>query len=73
MIPLLRLADSLDLGREQRVENVKVRLDNGKVELELVSSGDVELEEWAARRVDPVFQEVYGRPLAVRASSRENN
>jgi len=72
MIPLLRLADSLDLGREQRVENVKVRMDNGAVELELVSSGDVELEEWAARRVDAVFQQVYGRPLAVRASSREN-
>ncbi len=72
MIPLLRLADSLDLGREQRVENVKVRMDNGKVELELVSSGDVELEEWAVRRVEPVFQQVYGYPLAVRTSSREN-
>jgi exopolyphosphatase/guanosine-5'-triphosphate,3'-diphosphate pyrophosphatase len=72
MIPLLRLADSLDLSREQRVDNVKVRMDNGKVELELVSRGDVELEEWAARRVDPVFQEVYGHPLGVRTSSREN-
>jgi exopolyphosphatase/guanosine-5'-triphosphate,3'-diphosphate pyrophosphatase len=73
LIPLLRLADSLDLGREQRVEQVHVQLDNGKVGLALDSSGDIELETWAAQRVDPVFQEVYGRPLAVYRGRKEGS
>jgi len=71
LIPLLRLADSLDLGREQRVEEVRVQLDNGKVGLALDASGDIELETWAAQRVDLVFQQVYGRPLAVYRGTKE--
>ena len=65
LIPLLRLADSLDRSREQRVESIECQVRNGQATVRLVSSADIELEQWAAGRVGEVFRQVYGRPLAI--------
>ena len=65
LAPLLRLADSLDRSREQRVADVQVRLRKSKVELYLHSSKDVDLEQWATQQVAGAFEQVYGGPLAV--------
>ncbi len=69
LAPLLRLADSLDRSREQRVANIQVRLRKSKVELYLQSSKDVDLEQWAAQQVEGAFEQVYGGTLAVLKSA----
>ncbi len=65
LIPPLRLADSLDRSREQRVADVRVRIRRSRVELQLVSSQEVDLEQWAAQQVDDAFRQVYNCSLIV--------
>lgn len=65
LIPPLRLADSLDRSREQRVADVRVRIRRSRVELQLVSSKEVDLEQWAAQQVDDAFRQVYNCSLIV--------
>jgi exopolyphosphatase/guanosine-5'-triphosphate,3'-diphosphate pyrophosphatase len=64
-IPLLRLADNLDRSHSQRIQNVECRMPDGQVVLQVHSTGDVDLEEWAAERAGEVFRQVYNRSLAV--------
>jgi exopolyphosphatase/guanosine-5'-triphosphate,3'-diphosphate pyrophosphatase len=65
LIPLLRVADSLDRSHEQRVESIRCRLDGGQVLLELASGADVDLETWAVERAAAVFRQVYNIPLVL--------
>ncbi|MEK7405075.1 MAG: HD domain-containing protein, partial [Acidobacteriota bacterium] len=62
---LLRLADSLDRSHEQRVESIHCRIREDQVAIQLVSSQEVDLEQWAARRDGEIFRQVFGRSLAV--------
>ena len=70
LTPLLRLADSLDRSKDQRVESLECQARNGNVVLRLRSDADVDLEQWAAERVADVFREAYGRQLAITRSRR---
>ncbi len=63
LIPLLRIADNLDRGHEQRVERVDVEISPGEVRLRLEHSRDVELELWAAGQQGTVFERTFGRRL----------
>jgi exopolyphosphatase/guanosine-5'-triphosphate,3'-diphosphate pyrophosphatase len=65
LVPILRLADNLDQGHEQRVESVECSMKNGAVILEIHTHGDPALEQWAAERVGDAFSEVYGIPFAL--------
>jgi exopolyphosphatase/guanosine-5'-triphosphate,3'-diphosphate pyrophosphatase len=65
LIPLLRLADNLDVSGEQRIQAMECRLRDGHVALQLRSTRDIDLEQWAAERVTDVFRQVYERPLAI--------
>lgn len=66
LIPLLRIADSLDRGHRQVVDSVKASVAPDQVALELTTSGDAALEQWAAEQHKEVFAEVYGKDLVVR-------
>lgn len=66
LVPLLRLADSLDRGHAQRVKNVRAAVDNGAISLLLEGSGDTDLEAWAAQRTGDDFRQVFGAKLIVR-------
>jgi exopolyphosphatase/guanosine-5'-triphosphate,3'-diphosphate pyrophosphatase len=66
LIPLLRLADSLDRSHAQRVERIDCALRNGEIVLAVHSSKDLGLEKWAAERVASLFEEVYRLKLVVR-------
>lgn len=68
LVPLLRVADSLDRSHDQRVQSLECQVRDGQVILELTSSTDVDLEGWAAERAGEVFREVYGVPVTIRAS-----
>jgi exopolyphosphatase/guanosine-5'-triphosphate,3'-diphosphate pyrophosphatase len=65
LIPLLRLADHLDLSHKQRIQSMECFVRNGHVVLQLRAPKDVDLEQWAAERVGEVFRQIYDRPLVV--------
>ena len=65
LIPLLRLADSLDRTNQQLVEHVNIQERGGVLIANIRSHGDSDLDEWAAERLTGVFQQVYGKPLEV--------
>jgi exopolyphosphatase/guanosine-5'-triphosphate,3'-diphosphate pyrophosphatase len=63
LVPLLRIADSLDRSHEQRVGDLQVQFRNGSVTLALDSNPDPDLEIWAAERVAEAFHETYAVEL----------
>jgi len=65
LIPLLRLADSLDRTNQQLVESVAIEAGTGALVANIRSHGDSDLDEWAAERLTDVFFQVYGKPLEV--------
>ncbi|MEP6715216.1 MAG: Ppx/GppA phosphatase family protein [Terriglobia bacterium] len=67
MMPLLRLADSLDRSHGQRIRslNCKVRENDFLVTLNTAVDADIDLELWAAERLTDVFRHVYAKGLTV--------
>lgn len=65
LAPVLRLADNLDRGHEQRVKSLECQLTNGQVVLRVSSPGDPDLEQWATERAADAFRQVYGKPVVV--------
>jgi exopolyphosphatase/guanosine-5'-triphosphate,3'-diphosphate pyrophosphatase len=65
LIPILRLADNLSRGRQQRIRSVDCRLRDGEVVLRIHSSHDIDLEQWGAERAGEAFRQIYNRPIAV--------
>jgi exopolyphosphatase/guanosine-5'-triphosphate,3'-diphosphate pyrophosphatase len=63
LIPLLRLAENLDVSHEQRVESLSCRIRDSEVLLQLGSGEDISLEQWAAQRAGEAFRQVYGLPI----------
>lgn len=72
LIPLLRVADSLDRGHEQRVQRVECQMRNGTILMRVVSEDDVDLEQWAADRSGEIFRQVYNAPLVLTRSKDGN-
>jgi exopolyphosphatase/guanosine-5'-triphosphate,3'-diphosphate pyrophosphatase len=66
LVPMLRLADSLDRSHDQRVDELAVQLQNGQVVIALQSDSNTNLEIWAAERAGEVFQQIYGKELVLR-------
>ncbi|MEQ1947271.1 MAG: Ppx/GppA phosphatase family protein [Bryobacteraceae bacterium] len=66
MTPLLRLAVALDCSQEQLVDDVEITVEDRTVVLNLVSRGDLDVEQWHAEQVAPVFREVLGKQLVIR-------
>jgi exopolyphosphatase/guanosine-5'-triphosphate,3'-diphosphate pyrophosphatase len=64
LIPLLRLADNLDVSHEARIQSLSCRIRDGEVLLQVSSSADISLEQWAAERTSEVFRQVYTRAIA---------
>jgi exopolyphosphatase/guanosine-5'-triphosphate,3'-diphosphate pyrophosphatase len=67
LAPLLRLADSLDRGNGQKVRSVECVVYEREivVNLHAQASAGIELELWAAGRLDPLFRQMYGRKLTI--------
>ncbi len=64
LIPLLRIADSLDRSHEQKIQDVQVSLKNGTALLSVEAEADPELELWAVGEVAPAFRSVYSLNIA---------
>ncbi|HVV45435.1 MAG TPA: Ppx/GppA phosphatase family protein [Bryobacteraceae bacterium] len=67
LIPLLRMADSLDRSRGQRVRSVAVKERENEFLLQLNAApgADIDLEIWAAERLTEIFRQVYNKPAAI--------
>jgi exopolyphosphatase/guanosine-5'-triphosphate,3'-diphosphate pyrophosphatase len=65
LTPLLRIADSLDRGHQQRVASVEAKTSPDGVVLYLQSTEKTDLEVWAAQQVASAFQQTFDRPLTV--------
>lgn len=63
LLPLLRLADSLDRSHSQKVESVECTLRANSVLVEVQSTSGADLDLWAAERAGDSFRQVYGRTL----------
>jgi exopolyphosphatase/guanosine-5'-triphosphate,3'-diphosphate pyrophosphatase len=62
---VLRLAEQLERSRDQAVDRVDVRVENGRVELRLEAHEDVAVARWAAQKEQDVFKKAFGRDLEV--------
>ncbi len=67
LMPILRLADSLDRGHAQAVKAVDARARENDilVTLHAAPDADLDLEVWAAERIGEFFQHVYGKPITL--------
>jgi exopolyphosphatase/guanosine-5'-triphosphate,3'-diphosphate pyrophosphatase len=70
LVPLLRIADSLDRGHAQRIRSLACDIRPEEVVIRLDSPVAVDLELWAAERVGEVFHKVYGLPVQLSRRSR---
>jgi exopolyphosphatase/guanosine-5'-triphosphate,3'-diphosphate pyrophosphatase len=62
---LLRLAEDLERPRDQLVRAAHARVDDGRVELRLETSGDASVSRWAAAREQDLFAAAFSRELVV--------
>jgi exopolyphosphatase / guanosine-5'-triphosphate,3'-diphosphate pyrophosphatase len=62
---VLRVAEQLERSRDQAVDRVRVRVDDGRVELRLEAHEDVTIARWAAQNEAEVFKQAFGRELEV--------
>jgi exopolyphosphatase/guanosine-5'-triphosphate,3'-diphosphate pyrophosphatase len=62
---VLRLAEQLERSRDQAVDRVDVRIDDGRVELRLEAHEDVSIARWAAQKEEEVFRQAFGRELEI--------
>jgi exopolyphosphatase/guanosine-5'-triphosphate,3'-diphosphate pyrophosphatase len=71
LMPLLRLADGLDRSRGQRIRSLECRERDSDFNILLSAppETDIDLELWAAERLNGMFREVYGKPLALTRSA----
>ena len=65
LIPLLRLADNMVRGPEQRIQSLTCRVQNGEVILQVYANGDIDLEQWGAERAAGTFHQVFNRGLSL--------
>jgi exopolyphosphatase/guanosine-5'-triphosphate,3'-diphosphate pyrophosphatase len=64
---LLRLAEDLERSRDQLVRRTSMALNNGEVELHLISDGESAVPRWAAGRETELFARAFHRGLSVAA------
>jgi exopolyphosphatase/guanosine-5'-triphosphate,3'-diphosphate pyrophosphatase len=64
---LLRLAEDLERSRDQLVRSTTMELNDGEVELHLISDGEAAVPRWAAGRETDLFARAFHRDLSVAA------
>ncbi len=65
LAPLLRLADALDRGHEQKVRDISGAVRNGTINLLLQTDPDADLEIWAGNEAAKTFREVYAKQISL--------
>lgn len=66
---ILRVALALDRTHQQQVREVRANVTDSKVEIAIRTTGDAEVDLWAARRKVDLFERVFGRRVYFAAVS----
>jgi exopolyphosphatase / guanosine-5'-triphosphate,3'-diphosphate pyrophosphatase len=62
---VLRVAEQLERSRDQAVDRVRVKVDDGRVDLRLEAHEDVTIARWAAQNEAEVFKKAFGHDLKI--------
>jgi exopolyphosphatase/guanosine-5'-triphosphate,3'-diphosphate pyrophosphatase len=62
---LLRIADALDKEHRQKITRIEVAPVNGEVRIRALDAEEVLLEQWALKKKDVVFREVFGMSVTL--------
>ena len=73
LLPLLRMADALDRGHEQRVSDVTSAIRNDNIDLIVQAHADADLELWAANEAADAFLETYAVPISLQRAKAARN
>ena len=65
LAPLLRIADALDRGHEQKVYDIANVTRDGNVSVSVHAEQDADLEIWAANEAAQTFRDVYAKPISL--------
>ncbi len=65
LVPLLRIADALDRGHQQKVRTITSASKNGSIGLLVEAGTDADLEIWAANEAGAAFRESYGKSVVL--------
>ncbi len=65
LAPLLRIADALDRGHEQKVYDIANVTRDGNVSVWVQAEQDADLEIWAANEAAETFRDVYAKPISL--------
>lgn len=66
MAALLRLADSLDASRSQRIKHFECRAEEDRFVVSVRDADDLSLEQFSVQQKGPLFEEVFGMPVLLR-------
>jgi exopolyphosphatase / guanosine-5'-triphosphate,3'-diphosphate pyrophosphatase len=65
LAPLLRIADALDRGHEQKVRDLSSTLKDGNISIFVQADQDADLEIWAATEAAEAFREIYAKQISL--------
>ena len=63
---ILRVADSLDASRQQKIQSIRVSQKSDQIVLTATANDDVELERWTLKRKGQFFAAVFGLPIVLK-------
>ncbi|MGA2479650.1 MAG: HD domain-containing protein, partial [Spirochaetia bacterium] len=69
---LLRIADALDKEHRQKITRIEVGAFDGQVRIRAVDAEEVLLEQWALKKKDEVFREVFGMSVTLTTGDQNN-
>jgi exopolyphosphatase/guanosine-5'-triphosphate,3'-diphosphate pyrophosphatase len=67
---VLRVAEQLERSRDQAVDRIRVKVDDGRVTLKLDAHEDVTIARWAAQSEAELFEQAFGKELEVSVGRR---
>ena len=70
LTPLLRIADALDRGHEQRVRDLASAVKPGNIGVLIRADTDAGLELWAANQAAEAFLQIYAQPLVLQITTK---
>jgi len=60
LVSIIRIADALDRSHQQKIKDIKIRIQDKKVIIKAIAKGDTLLEEWTFENKSIFFEEVFG-------------
>ena len=72
MAAILRLAGGLDRSRSQQVRDVRVKLENDRVFVDVIADQEPLVDIWGAERRNDLFEKVFNLPITIQWAGGQN-